>query len=228
MTGWESAADWWIRLVLDDPIFASDVLPLVDWATGDRRGLWLDVGCGTGRGMHALAGDWIGCDGSATLLAQAEAGLRLVQCALPDLSWLRAGVLSGALAVLVLEHVESLDELFAELHRVVAPGGTLATVMNHPAFTAEGAGPVVDLDDGEVLWRWGRYFEPHTVTLSGTRDVVFHHRPLDAIITTAADAGWALAAMREAGLSQEATSAVPGYAGQEALPRLVGLRWNRV
>ena len=126
-----------------------------------------------------------------------------------------------------MEHLPGLD-LLANVARVVRPGGSLVLVMNHPAFTPAAAGPIMDQSDGEILWRWGRYFEPAPVTMpAGDSEIVFHHRPLGDVLNAAAVAGWSLDRFIERGFSRAAIDAVPGYAGQEQMPRLLGVRWLR-
>jgi len=99
-------------------------------------------------------------------------------------------------------------------------------VMNHPAFTPEGAGPIVDPTDGEYLWRWGEYFRASRIPMSTPRaDVTFYHRPLGDILNAAADAGWCLDEFIEAGFSDAAVASEPGYGGQQQMPRLLGVRW---
>lgn len=225
---WESLTGWWLAQVADDPIYDSDVLPLLERLLPERSGPWLDLGCGDGRAMRRIAGKTLGCDLAFDLLAVGRRAAPVVQCRLPSLDWVKAGALDGAYAVLVAEHLADLDAMFVAAHRAVRIGGALVVVANHPAFTAAGSGPLVDASDGEVLWRWGPYFHSaEAPTEVGDRVVTFYHRPMDRWMNAAADAGWRLERMAERGLSEEAVLAQPGYAGQEELPRLVGWRWRR-
>lgn len=224
---WESLAGAWREAITDDPIFDTDVLPLLRRVLGHPAGEVLELGCGDGRVLRALGGG-IGCDVSLELLRRASVESPVVRCRLPDLAWLRSESVDAAIAVLVLEHIADLGGLLAEARRVVRAGGVLAVVANHPAFTAAGSGPIVDLTDGEVLWRWGPYFDegPAPVPI-GSRSATVHHRTLGAILTEAAGAGWLLETLEERPLSGAAVRAIPGYAGQEQLPRLVAVRWIR-
>jgi len=225
---WENLAPWWIDQVSDDPVFATDVVPLLEQIIPSRSGIWLDLGCGEGRMLRRLGGDVVGCDLALPLLRSSAEAAPAVQCRLPDLGWLRPESLDGAYAVLVLEHLANLPHMLAETHRVVRPGGALVVVANHPAFTATGAGPVVDLNDGEVLWRWGPYLDAApTPTNVGGRTVIFYHRPIGRWLGAAAAAGWTLEAMEERGLSEAAIAAEPAYRDQDQFPRLVGWRWRR-
>ncbi|MCP4307672.1 MAG: methyltransferase domain-containing protein, partial [bacterium] len=192
MSEWERHADWWLDEVAADPIYSLDVLPLAQALLGDDPGTVLDLGCGEGQMMRELDGGVIGCDISSQLLRKAQGAGRVIRCELPDLGWLRRGVVDSAVVVLVVEHLDDLS-LFASAIRVVRPGGALVVVANHPAFTAEDAGPIMDPSDGEVLWRWGNYFEAAACSLqTDGAAVTFYHRPLADILNAAAEAGWVL------------------------------------
>jgi SAM-dependent methyltransferase len=222
---WNDHAEWWLGEVATDPIYRSDVLPLAAGLLRDVSGRVLELGCGEGQAMAVCAGGAIGCDISLRLLRQAAGRGPVVRAELPDLEWLRSDVLDGAYMVLVLEHLADL-QIFAAAARVVRPGGKLVLVMNHPAFTAEGAGPIIDSSDGEILWRWGRYFERgETLMPASGSTVTFHHRPLPEVLNAAATAGWCLEELVETGLSNAAIATEPEYVGQEEMPRLLGARW---
>ena len=101
-------------------------------------------------------------------------------------------------------------------------------MLNHPAYTSPGAGPVIDTADDEVLWRWGPYLEPGSSSEpAGESRVVFHHRPLGELLSAAADAGWWLQRMIERGVGERQAAADPLLARQRHIPRLLGVRWIR-
>ncbi len=228
---WDELSSWWLDEIADDPVFATDVLPLVlaTMPPDPGSGLWLDAGCGDGRVMRELPVRSVGCDVSTALLDVAVTRHPVVRSILPSLSWIADGSLDGVVIVLTLEHLADAPTFFREVGRVVRPGGSLVLVANHPAFTAEGSGPVIDMTDGEVLWRWGPYFESAEVPteIGADQSVLFHHRPLGHLLTLAADAGLALASCDERPLSAAAIRTEPGYQGQETTPRLVGIRWEQ-
>jgi SAM-dependent methyltransferase len=231
---WDELAEWWVGEIESDPSYAEDVVPLAVDLLGQVEGLVLDVGCGEGQVMRALAPRHVvGCDLSAALLRHATAtapgAAHLVRCRLPGLAWARAGAFGAATAVTVFEHLADVTALFAELARVVATGGILVVVSNHPAFTPPGAGPIVDVTDGEVLWRWGDYLdEAAGEEPAGDGWMTFHHRPVGMLLGSAAQGGWALERCEERGISAAALARHPEMAGQEHLPRLIGLRWRRL
>lgn len=227
---WETLADWWATEVETDPAYREEVLPLLLEVLRPQAGRrYLDLGCGQGQGSATVAqtgASVVGCDVSASLLRQAP-GMR-VRCRLPDLGWARDGAFDGAFAVLVLEHLADVERLFAETHRVVSPRGRLAVVLNHPVFTAPGAGPFVDPTDGETLWRWGRYLTPgSTEEPAGDRTVTFHHRPIGEFLTTAAATGWSLERLVEQPVGEAAADRDPLLAAQRDVPRLLGVAWVR-
>jgi len=228
MTEWDELAEWWIEETAD-PAYEHDVQPLVDALVSGLGGPTLDLGCGDGRLASSLPAPVVGCDSSMRLLASARRRSVPVVCAhLPDLAWARSDVFAAAVACLVLEHIPDATAFFAATRRVVTARGALVVVANHPAFTSAGAGPVIDQSDGEVLWRWGSYLvDSVAAEPAGEGSMVFHHRPLGALLSTAAAEGWSLDRLIEAGASPATIAQVPALAGQEHMPRLVGLRWRR-
>ncbi len=223
MTWDGSTADWWRNEVESDPAYARDVDPLLDeLLEGKGGGSTLDLGCGDGR-LLARHGA-VGVDASIDLVRHAaENGPAMVG----DLRRLpfASGFWSAAYAVLVLEHVEDLSEFFVEAARVVAPGGMLAVVINHPVYTAPQSGPFVDPADDEVLWRWGEYLDQGgSLQPAGSGSVLFHHRPLGDLLSVASVAGWKLERMIERSLDPAGD---PLLAAQTHLPRLLGASWRQ-
>ena len=180
------------------------------------------------RALAACGARVLGCDLSTRLAGRAARTGPVAVCRLPDLSWVRPGSLDGALAVLVLEHLPDGLGLFAAVAAAVRPGGVLALVANHPAYTAPGSGPLVDPEDGEVLWRWGPYMEGGTSTEpAGEGTVTFHHRSLGVLLTAAAAAGWSLESLVEHGVGDGRAAADPLLGAQRQIPRLLAVRWVR-
>jgi len=218
------ASDWWLSELERDPSYGSVVTPLLaEILSPQPDALYLDLGCGEGQTMRALAAagiSVIGCDLDETLLPIAAQTGPVVRCDLPELTWLRDGAVDGAYASLVIEHLDDAAMMFREAHRVVAAGGVLAVVINHPVFAAPASGPIVDPDDGEVMWRWGRYLSGGTIIEPvGESDITFYERPLADVLNLAADAGWALEHVIERGIDQS------GTVRQEEVPRLFAARW---
>lgn len=228
---WSALAGWWLEELADDPAYDEEVLPLaLDLLDPQPGHGYLDIGCGEGRVMAAIrqvGGRPIGVDVSPELLERAEAHGEVHQADVPPLDFMSADRVDGVVLVLVLEHIADEAGVFAEAARVTRPGGVLALVINHPFWTAPQSTPIVD-DTGEILWRPGEYFssgwsdEP-----AGDRTVRFHHRTMGRLLNAAAAAGWQLERMTEEGVTTAQVVRTPGLAGQEHLPRLLGVRWRR-
>jgi SAM-dependent methyltransferase len=227
---WDDIAGWWRREAAEDPVYREDVLPLLERVLPAGPGVVLELGCGEGQWLRMLADRGVtafGCDGSMDLLTDAAGASPVVRCMLPELGWIRDGAIDTALSVFVLDLIADVDRFFAEAARVVRPTGALVVVINHPAFTAPASGPIVDVD-GEVLWRWGDYLaDGWSEEPAGDRRVVFHHRPVGGLLSTAASAGWWLERLEEAPLGDATIRREPGYEGQQRIPRFLAARWGR-
>ena len=229
---WQQLDRWWLEEV-SDPAYSEEVLPLlIDLLQPAAGARYLDVGCGEGRVMAALrdvGAEVVGCDGSPVLLQLARRHAPVVRCELPELGWARPASFDGAFLSLVLEHLPDEAEMLAQAARVVRPGGVLVAVLNHPFFTAVGSAPIVDPEDGEVLWRVGEYLgRGYTDEPAADHQLVrFHHRPMGVLLTAAAEAGWELRRLEERGVSPAQAERVPSLAGQQHIPRLLGVRWER-
>lgn len=228
MTDWSLLADWWLEEV-GDLSYAEEVHPLLFELLGDVSGKRvLEVGAGEGQVLRLLrerGAEAVGMDVSGRLAARA--GVSFVG-RLPSLGAVRDEVFDLGLAVLVFEHLPSLEGVFEELARVTKPGGRCVLVINHPLITAPEAGPLTDPTDGEVFLRPGRYFEGgFTDEPAGTGLVRFHHRPLGELLETAAGAGWILARLVERGISPARVERDPSFLGHEHLPRLLGACWRK-
>ena len=226
---WERLGAWWIEELKSDPAYEEEIAPqLLDLLAPARGRTYLDLGCGNGRIMRKLAAAGarvVGCDVNLTLLRQAKPPV--VQASLPNLRWVRSESFDGAYMALVLEHLADEVALFQAASRAVRQRGVLAAVINHPIWTAPGSSPI-EQEDGEVLWRPGRYFgRGHSDEPAGREKVRFYHRTLASLLTSAAMAGWDLQRVEEAGISPAAVARFPDYEGQEQIPRLLGLRWLR-
>jgi SAM-dependent methyltransferase len=228
---WDDLANWWVAATGDGPADSDEMLTvlrgLIDATDIGPDGRTLDLGCGEGQALALLGDGAIGVDLSHRLLLRARARAPVVRCRLPDLSWVRAGSVDRAVAVGVLELLPDERDFFDQVRTAVRRGGTLAVVMNHPVVTAAGSEPLVD-DDGDVVWRWGRYLDRGSfVEPAGHRTVELHHRPLGQLLTTAAAAGWRLERLVETGATTHTVATGSGPRGQQHLPSILGARWRR-
>ena len=226
---WDRISAWWIGEVVVDPVYREDVGPMFDRLAFRCTAPAMDLGCGEGQWLRGLelGSAMFGTDASQLLLAHARETAPVVRGVLPELGWVRNGVVGTALSVFVLDLIEDHDRFFVETARIVRPGGALVVIINHPAFTAPDSGPFMD-PDLEVSWRWGRYLENGESDVpAGSGTVTMYHRPTATLLTSATDAGWSLEEMIEAPLGAAAIEREPSYIGQESIPRFLGIRWRR-
>ena len=228
---WEGLGDWWIDELAGDPTYEEEISPLlIDLLEPEPGLLYLDIGCGEGRVMDRVArmgARVIGCDQNLDLLRKASSRRPVVRLLLPDLACLKKRAFDGALVGLVLEHLADEVAFFLQVARVIRRGGTLAVVINHPIWTAPESSPI-EQRDTEILWRPGIYFgRGYSDEPAGRRKVRFYHRTLSALLNAASDSGWDLRRVTESGISPAQVARYPQYAGQEQIPRLLGLRWKR-
>ncbi len=144
-----------------NPLFVLEE-PVVHSWLGDVSGQRVaDVGCGTGRHTRWLAeagAQVVAFDFSAGMMSRAwakAAGGRVQFCrhALPEPLPLRDSSCRYVLFALVADHVEQLEEVFSDFHRVLAPGGTAVFTVLHPAMNLAGVtARFLDPDTGEKVW----------------------------------------------------------------------------
>ena len=228
---WDGMAGWWIAEA-DDPAYREEVDPLFLEVFRPHSGqLLLDLGCGDGRIGKRVAArgvSVVGVDINLELARLASDHHPVFLGRLPNLACVRDQAVDGAYAVLALEHLEDSVCFFAETARVTRAGGSLTIVINHPLYTAPRSGPVIDPTDGELFWRFGDYLSTgRTRDPAGERSVEFIHRPIGALLTQAAAAGWSLEEVLEQGVGSRAASRDPILAQHGDIPHLMALRWER-
>lgn len=219
---WFQLHEWWVDEITNDPAYEAVVTPLL-WSVFEvvPEARYLDLGCGEGRILRQVVergGRPIGIEMVESLARVATDLAPAVVAELPSLAFLKDGSVDGAYSVLVLEHLVDEERFFREVARVVLPGGVLAIVINHPSWTAPGSTPISD-DDGEVLWRPGRYFDKGLSEIeAGEETVTFHHRSMAALLNAASSAGWSLDVVVEQ----------PHHFidDQPGIPRLLACRWH--
>lgn len=224
---WDDLADWWIATLGSGPADSAETLALVHALLEPGAGRTLDLGCGDGRILPLLGDGAIGVDLAHTLLLRAKEFAPVVRSRLPDLSWVRPGTIDQAVAVGIVDLIADERRFFEQVAAAVRRDGVLVVVMNHPAVTAPDSEPLVD-PSGQLLWRWGRYLQRGTLSHpAGDRTVDLQHRPLGVLLTSAANAGWRLERLVEAGATDSTVDTSNGAQGQEHLPVLLGARWRR-
>src|SRR5882762_1180524 len=123
----------------------------------------LEIGCGTGRNTHWLAercGNIVAMDFSEEMLRVARSRVQA-----PSVRFLQHDIRSAwpvendscevVIAMLVLEHIEFLEPIFAEAARVLRPGGELFFCELHPTRQMSG---------GQAEFVSGETGEPERIT----------------------------------------------------------------
>lgn len=233
---WEDHAAWWIEGFTDgaDPEYAEQILPLAaDELAGCRR--VLDIGCGEGQVTRLAAGlpgveRAVGIDPTWNQLAAAVArdGATGFARAGADALPFADATFDAAVAVLVFEHVDAVDEAIAEVARVLEPGGRFGIFLNHPLIQTPDSGWIDDhvVDPPEQYWRVGPYL-PEAVTIEEVEAGVhirFVHRPLSRYVNTLAANGLYVERMLEPPPPPGFLAMAPEYAASTTVPRLLYLR----
>jgi len=191
-----SGALSWNRQTVTDPAAADVVRYGPDIATeaelrllgqvADKR--VLELGCGSGTGSVALAGQGarpIGLDFSAEHLTRArrladKAGVRVEfhEGDLADLAFSRADTVDVVFSVYALSLVEAVNRVFRQVNRVLKNGGPLVFSIPHPAYD-------MFVDDGdEPLVVRRSYFDSSRVDLASGQPPFFgyHHTVADLFV----------------------------------------------
>ena len=230
---WNDHADWWQREFTDgvDPEYTEQILPLIRSAIGGQ-GRVLDVGAGEGQVARELVAG--GCEvvGIDPIQAQVEAAVERAGGPL----YLRSSAdglpfadesFDGVVACLVFEHIDAVDEAFAEVARVLRPGGRFLFLLNHPLLQTPGSGWIDDqiIEPPEQYWRIGPYLV-ETATIEEVQKGVFIrfvHRPLSRYLNALAAVGMTLAHMDEPSPPPGFLRQAEHYRDAATIPRLLAL-----
>ena len=197
----------------------------------------LDLGCGFGwhcryaRAMGAAA--VIGVDLSEKMLERARAetddeAIVYERGAIEDVAY-ADGAFDVVLSSLAFHYVADLAAAFANVHRMLAPGGAFVFSMEHPVFTARDEQDWYRGPDGELLhWPLDRYQDQgirHARWLAD--DVVKYHRTFAAIINGLIDAGFRVDRVVEPEPPAEMIAERPGLADELRRPMFLLIAASR-
>ena len=203
-------ADWYDEHVAWSTAAAA---PVVARLAGRGSGWCLDVGCGTGVHLNALAEmGWsvVGVDASADQLRVAGRQARPVVAGLVQADAARLPVRTGScpLVVSAFTHtdVEDFASLAREARRVLEADGRFIYLGLHPCFTgpfaeqprADGA-RVVHPGYARPGWRTGG---PGSVAGGLTSRVGFRHLPIARVLNDVLEAGLRVCHVEEAGTTE--------------------------
>jgi len=228
---WEEHAAWWQQGFTDgaDAEYEEQIIPIVtEWLGGCAR--VVDLGGGEGQLLRALGNKGVVVDQSMAQLARARARGQRAICGSVEAVPLATGSADGVLVSLVLEHIVEIDDAFREIARVLAVGGRVLLLLNHPILQTPGSGFVDDTVLGERYWRLGPYLREQIDMEEVEAGVFlpFVHRPLSRYLNAATEAGLSLERMLEPAPPPGFVARAAEYVEVVDFPRLLVLvlrRW---
>ncbi len=240
---WNNHADWWQREFTDgvDPEYTEQIIPLIaEGLAGCHR--VLDVGTGEGQIARHLAQRGHSVTGVDPVMGQvaeatarptdpdATGTARYALAGAADLPF-ADGSFDGALACLVFEHIDQVDEAIAEVARVLKPGGRFLFLLNHPLLQTPGSGWIDDqlIDPPEQYWRIGPYLVEDATIEEVQKGVFirFIHRPLSRYVNALASAGLLINHMDEPSPPAGFLAQAPQYEAASTVPRLLALHCRK-
>ncbi len=224
---YDQVAERYAELVKTKPHNAFLERPAIRALVPDiRGGRVLDAGCGSGVNLQWLidqgAHEVVGIDVSAKMIEiAAREAIPNVSLFIADMSHpldlLETDSFDLVLSSLVVHYIEDQQAFFAEMARLLRPGGRFVFSTHHP--------------QSDFSWHPGNYFETVYVTdeWRGFADeaikVSFYRRPLSAITEALTDAGFIIERLTEPQPTQDYLKADPaGYEKARQQPAFLCIR----
>ncbi len=237
---WESHARWWQDAFTDgvDPEYTEQILPLIESGLDGYRRV-LDVGTGEGQVARHLVGRGHEVVGIDPVRAQVTEAVRRnrSEAAVPyalagaDALPVATGSFDAAVACLVFEHIDAVDDAIAEVARILRVGGRFLLLLNHPLLQTPGSGWIDDqvIEPPEQYWRVGSYLTEAATVEEVQKGVFirFLHRPLSRYLNTLAAHHLVLERMEEPSPPAGFLGQAPQYQQADTIPRLLALYCRR-
>jgi len=217
-TSWGDVAEWYDRMLGDGDTFqAKVILPnLTRLLSLEKDERVLDLACGQGYFAQAFAAQGAkvtGADVAPELIALAgknaeksakgDAPAFLVAPS-NDVAAVATGSIDKVTIVLALQNIEDVGGTFKECARVLAPGGSLHLVLNHPSFRVpKGSSWEWDKKTGAQYRRVDRYLMESKAKIQmrpgadPSATTVSFHRPLEYFVKALARSGFRVSDMEE-------------------------------
>ncbi len=189
-------------------VILPNLMRVLNLSRGERV---LDIGCGQGfftRACTAAGAHATGADISKELieLARAHSTKDVSFYAAPShaLPFAKDASFDTVLIVLAIQNIEKMTETFAEAARVLAPGGRLVFVVNHPTFRVpKRSSWGYDESESVQYRRVDRYLSGEKVKIDmhpgkkGGEHTISYHRSLQDISKALRKNGFAIAGIEE-------------------------------
>jgi ubiquinone/menaquinone biosynthesis C-methylase UbiE len=212
-TSWGESAAWYDRHLEENAdtyhaeVITPNLLRVLDLKRGMRV---LDVGCGQGffaRKFAEAGARVVGVDISPELTRLASnrsPHIPFYAAPAHKLPFVKTGSVDVATVVLALQNMKNMLEVFAEMKRVLARGGRLVLVVNHPAFRIpKRSSWGWDAREGVQYRRVDGYLsgsevaiEMHPGQRGGETTVTYHHS-LQDVFKALSKAGFAVTKLEE-------------------------------
>ncbi len=234
---WEQQAKWWQETFTNDADaeYVEQILPIAEEHFANARRV-LDLGTGEGQLARLAracgATQAVGVDRSVNQIDEAERRDGDVAYARADATALPfpSQSFDAVSACLVLEHIDDVMPVFAEVSRVLVPGGRFLIFVNHPLLQTPGSGWIDDHILEEQYWRIGPYLTVDVTQEEVDTGVVipFVHRPLSHYVNPMAEHGLFITEMREPAPPPGFLARADEYVEASSIPRLLFLRAEKL
>jgi ubiquinone/menaquinone biosynthesis C-methylase UbiE len=212
-TSWGNVAAWYAEHVAsDDSYHRNVVLPNLTRLMALSKGKQvLDVACGSGffaHEFHKTGAIVSGVDISKELIAlaqeHADPSISFVAAPAHSFPHIKDGSIDVVTIILAIQNIAEVKETFAECSRVLAPGGKMYIVMNHPVFRIPKA----------TSWEWDeknkkqyrridQYLTEMKIPIAmhpgsdPSEETVSFHRPLQYYMKLIGNTGFAVTRLEE-------------------------------
>ena len=237
-TSWDNVARWYDTLLAgNDTYQARVILPNILRAMGIKKGeRVLELGCGQGfftQAFYKEGGEVTGVDLGGDLIAiakkQSPKEIKYFAHSAEDLTMFPDKSFNKIVLILSLQNIDAPHKVFKECARVLATGGRMFIVLNHPAFRIpKGSAWGYDELTKTQYRRIDRYMSEAKVAIDmnpskvGGPTTTSFHRPLQYYFKLLGNNGFAVTRLEE-WLSHKESEPGPRKAAEDRARREIPL-----